>query len=336
MVAVTWRLHRVELVVLAVTALVIALGTALYAGFARDTRIALGVDTCVPLPNTNLNCSDLSREWSRRVGPVFAGLIAFWAFPALVGSFLGGPLFGRELERGTHRLAWTQGVSRMRWAMTTFGLILAAVTAAAILLALVGGDTRWLMGLSGYRPWDTFDQVGPAFVSFVVFAFVASAFFGAWRRQILAGMFFGLLAFGVVRGLTIAQLRPYFYEAPVAVPMAAPPSNVLQPGIPWVSTTSSVPSDAWSLPADAVDEQGRTVPMERVNQLIDEYTRAGCRPGQTCDSITYLREHGVTQRLVYQPADRFWRFQVTEAAIYLALSAAFAAGTLMLLQRRDA
>jgi hypothetical protein len=36
------------------------------------------------------------------------------------------------------------------------------------------------------------------------------------------------------------------------------------------------------------------------------------------------------------PADRYWRFQLYEAALYLLLTAALAAGTLALLRRRDA
>src|SRR4051794_2330304 len=35
--------------------------------------------------------------------------------PALIGLFWGAPLVARELETGTHRLAWTQGVTRTRW-----------------------------------------------------------------------------------------------------------------------------------------------------------------------------------------------------------------------------
>src|SRR3954462_8510990 len=36
-------------------------------------------------------------------------------FPAIIGTFWGAPLVARELETGTHRLAWTQSVTGTRW-----------------------------------------------------------------------------------------------------------------------------------------------------------------------------------------------------------------------------
>ena len=38
--------------------------------------------------------------------------------PAVVGAFWGAPLVARELEAGTHRLAWNQAVTRTRWLTT--------------------------------------------------------------------------------------------------------------------------------------------------------------------------------------------------------------------------
>ena len=39
----------------------------------------------------------------------------FVLVPGLIGAFAGAPLLARELETGTFRFAWTQGVGRMRW-----------------------------------------------------------------------------------------------------------------------------------------------------------------------------------------------------------------------------
>ena len=327
MVWLAWRQHRLELIVLIAGAAILAAVTAVYASFAQQSRIELGVDTCTPLPTGNFNCFELGQEWQRRVGPGRFIFFGFYIVPAIIASYLGGPLFARELERGTHRLAWTQGIGRLRWAATKLGVALAFALAAGVVLALVGGQTRHLMGVSGYRPWDTFDQEGPAFVSFIVFGLVAGAFFGAWRRQILAGMFYGLLAFALVRGLVI-ELRPR-YEPPVAI--LATPSAIFPT---YGTATTPVPSDAWRLGGDAVDDQGRTVPPERVQELLNGFR--GCPAGQSCDSITYLAGLGVHQRVLYQPADRYGRFQATESAIYLALAAALAAATLWLVRRRDA
>jgi hypothetical protein len=43
--------------------------------------------------------------------------------PALAGLFVGAPLLARELEQGTHRFAWTQGVTRRRWLLSKTALL---------------------------------------------------------------------------------------------------------------------------------------------------------------------------------------------------------------------
>jgi hypothetical protein len=327
----TWRQHRIEIVGLLIGAVLLAVITTLAAAFAQRTRLELGVDTCVPLPTTNMNCVQLSQEWTNRVGPFRYLFHAFFVVPALIASYIGGPLFARELERGTHRLAWTQGISRLRWAATFLGILLAVALAAAIVLALVGGQTRVFLFRDVYRPWDTFDQEGPAFVSFVMFGLALGAFIGTWRRRILPGMFWGLAIFALARGVILFDLRPS-YETPVAVQLT--PFNPSIPG-PF-QIPSPIPSDAWSIGGDAVDGQGHPVPQQRVVALMDEYSRVGCRAGQRCSSVAYLNERDVFQRQLYQPADRYWRFQFAEAAIYCALTIVLVALTLILLKRRDA
>ena len=37
--------------------------------------------------------------------------------------FWGAPLIARELESGTYRLAWTQGVTRERWTFTKLAVV---------------------------------------------------------------------------------------------------------------------------------------------------------------------------------------------------------------------
>ena len=51
---------------------------------------------------------------------MFIGILLL-LLPLLIGLFWGAPLVSREVEHGTHRLVWTQGVSRRRWAAVKFG-----------------------------------------------------------------------------------------------------------------------------------------------------------------------------------------------------------------------
>ena len=43
--------------------------------------------------------------------------------PVLIGAFAGAPLLARELETGTYRFAWTQGVGRERQAIAKLALL---------------------------------------------------------------------------------------------------------------------------------------------------------------------------------------------------------------------
>jgi hypothetical protein len=338
MLWITWRQHRTELLSMVIGAIVLAVATVVLASYVQRVRVELGLDTCGSAFGASSGvspaCTQAALELASWIGRGRYFVYLFFLAPALIGSYVGGPLFAREFERQTHRLAWTQGISRLRWAATILGVTLAAGAVGAVVLAVVGGQTRVLQGITGSRPWDTFDVEGPAFVSFVMFGLAVAIFIGAWRRKILAGMLFGLIAFALVRFVILTEARPN-YEPPLvalwhqATPVSGPAQFASGP--PY-----DVPADAWVIRADAVDGRGNAVPQDRVNSLTNEYYRMGCSAGRICDSIRYLNEHDVYQRTLYQPADRYWRFQLYEAGLYLALTAALVAGTLVMLRRRDA
>ncbi|MGW6390408.1 transporter, partial [Streptomyces sp. NPDC055103] len=60
----------------------------------------------------------------------YTGLLTVLGVPAVIGMFWGAPLIARELETGTHYLAWNQGVTRTRWLTTKLGLGAAGAQAA--------------------------------------------------------------------------------------------------------------------------------------------------------------------------------------------------------------
>ncbi len=96
------------------------------------------------------------------------------AVPALIGIFWGAPLIARELENGTYRLVWTQGISRKRWLAVK--LVIIALT-AAILGGLLAAVLTWAA-----EPFDalvgsrfgamTFGARGVFSIGYAVFAFV--------------------------------------------------------------------------------------------------------------------------------------------------------------------
>ncbi|MET7691085.1 hypothetical protein ABZT06_24415 [Streptomyces sp. NPDC005483] len=90
---------------------------------------------------------------------------SFWA----VAAWAGGALVGRELESGTARLAWSQGVSPARWLAAKLTLpALALVLGGAVFVPVY----RWawsahrdLMGDNRFHP-DVFAVHGPLVVAY--------------------------------------------------------------------------------------------------------------------------------------------------------------------------
>jgi hypothetical protein len=333
----TWRQNRVQIVGLIAVAILLTVGTWLIAEYAIRSRAELGVDTCVPETRTigtpsgpqqvivSSNCSDLIAQWQERIGLLRYFYFGIYLVPAMAASYIGGPLFALEFEKATHRLVWTQSISRLRWAGLKLGVILAVALIAAVILAAAIGPSRVLMGVgrsgTDVRPFEMFDLEGPAIASYMVFGIAAAAFVGAWSRRILAAMFVGLLVFGLAR-VAVHNLRPW-YEAPVIVPF---------------EMMNQVPRDALFVDVPAVDPEGRPVNRERVTTLLSDYFRSPARfsPSATNNDSTYLAERGVFRRIGYQPADRFWTFQAIEAAIFTGLAALFVLLTLWRVRTRDA
>jgi hypothetical protein len=332
----TWRQQRLQIVGMLALAIFVTLGVWLVAEYAVRSRAELGIDSCVPDSRTILtpngpqqilvgnNCSDLITQWQNRMGALRYLYFAIYLVPAVMASYVGGPLFALEFERGTHRLAWTQSISRLRWAGLRLGIILAVALLGAAILAVALGPSRVLMGIgrsgTDVRPFETFDLEGPALLSYVAFGIAFAAFVGAWSRRILAAMFVGLLVFGVAR-VAVHNLRPW-YEPPIIVPL---------------EMIAQVPRDALFVDVPAVDREGRPVSRERVSEMLSEYFRNPTRfPSATNNDSTYLAERGVFRRIGYQPVDRYWRFQAIEAAIFTGLAALFALLTLWRVRTRDA
>ena len=69
--------------------------------------------------------------WLRLLGTALIGV------PALIGAFWGAPLLTREFEDRTHRMVWTQSVTRNRWLATKIAVIGIVTVAVVAVFALV-------------------------------------------------------------------------------------------------------------------------------------------------------------------------------------------------------
>ena len=148
----------------------------------------------------------------------YAAVAAVVVTPALIGVFWGAPMIARELETGTHRLVWTQSVSRTRWLAVQLGVTALAALAATALLSLA--VTWWSGPLDGARGTNrgnlpsrltpvVFDGRGVAPLGYALFALVLGATLGAVFRRTLPAMAVTLL---LVVGVQIAVplwIRPH-------------------------------------------------------------------------------------------------------------------------------
>ena len=113
-----------------------------------------------------------------------------YVVPALIGIFWGAPLIARELETGTHRLAWNQSVTRTRWLATKLAIVGAATAATAGLLSWA--VTAWAHHIdhaTGNRdqPAD-FGARGIVPIGYALFAFVLGVTMGMLIRRTVPAM----------------------------------------------------------------------------------------------------------------------------------------------------
>jgi hypothetical protein len=110
---VAWRQQRASAVaaavLLAVGGLVLLASGWQVTASARDSGLA----ACVAAGG---DCRVLAEAFASRYGPILEPVSTLGALlPVVLGVLVGAPLLAREFEQGTHRLAWTQSVTRGRW-----------------------------------------------------------------------------------------------------------------------------------------------------------------------------------------------------------------------------
>ncbi len=103
--------------------------------------------------------------------------------------FWGAPLIARELETGTYRLAWTQGVTRARWLITRLAVVGgASMVAAGLMSWLLTWWSSPIDTLNASRFGTTvFDSAYIAPIGYAAFGFALGVLAGVlWRRTVPA------------------------------------------------------------------------------------------------------------------------------------------------------
>jgi hypothetical protein len=324
---VTWRQHRFALT--GVAALLGALAVYVWIIGLQLHHAYAAATACHPAGSSI--CSVLASGFQSMDVQVANGFV-WQPVPALIGAFVGAPVLARELETGTFRYAWTQGFGRWRWALAKLVLLAATVAAAAGAFSALlswyyqpyfaaGNQGRFLTALSPLAS-GLFDLRGIAFAAWALAAFAIGALAGLLIRRVVPAIVATLAAYAGLAFAVGTFLRQHYLTALVT-------KNVNLPG-------SALILNQWW-------DKGGTFAFGRapISLLLRMCPPPppGAGPGNFSKSgfvAQCLSQHGYTRWTSYQPASRFWSFQLIEGGWLLALSLLLIALTVWLVHRRVA
>lgn len=276
--------------------------------------------------------------------------------PALVGVFFGAPLIARELESGTFRLAWTQGVTRARWLMVKLALVGLASSVLAGGLSLM---VAWwanpinIVNQNRFSP-SLFGMFGIVPFGYALFAFALGVTTGLLFRKTLPAMATTLVGYVGARFAATYWIRPHF-QSPLTKSLKLGPNAfggfVMTPSGVRVAAPNLTVPNGWVLSTSIVDKAGNPPTSAFLNKACPGIAtplhvgssgvnlRGGSKqamlaPGgqfQHCVSEIAAKFHGVA---TYQPASRYWPFQIYETALFVVLALALAGVSYWWLRRR--
>ena len=302
---VTWRQHRLPLVSVVIllgslTALLVVQGIGMHAAYQ-----AFGLSYSHPASTARtISFAGTFENEYLGYGMYLPRFLMF--LPLVIGAFIGGPLIARELETGTFRFAWTQSVGRTRWTIAKLAILSLALTVMALGFSAI---FAWW-----YRPCEQLmgratEVEGLVFAARMLFGFALGAFVGAVLRRTVPAIAATMALWLAVVVPTALFLRPHF-EAPLTG---------------RVNMTAKFTTE-WTLSQWWVAPNGHRIGSAAYNTLV--------RSLPTSDPESWLIKHHYVLWESFQPASRFWTFQIIEASGLCVLALALAGATVWWVRRR--
>jgi hypothetical protein len=317
----TWRQHRGEAYAVALALIVLTVPLLVTGHILAGAYQQLGVDRCFDHPDHG-SCPAILGAFTGQLGASRLAVEWLNLLPALLGMLVGAPLVARELEHGTHRLVWTQSVTRPRWLVTKLGLVLGgSLLASAILTALLIWWRVPFDRLEGNLSPQAFDYEGTVPLAYTAFAFALGVAAGVLLRKAIPAMIVTLAGFAAVRLPVELLARPNYL----------PPLMVTWEG---ATQPAGLGHTGWGIGRGWIDRAGHHLSTTQVFNSCPPAGGGEGAGGAPFLACTYA--HGWLQFITWQPADRFWLFQGIESTIFLALAAALLAFTIWWVRRRIA
>jgi len=241
-----------------------------------------------------------------------------YVVPALIGIFWGAPLIARELETGTHRLAFNQSITRTRWLATKLTIIGSATAATAGLLSWA--VTAWAHHIDHatgnvLRP-QYFAARGIVPIGYALFALVLGVTMGMLIRRTVPAMAATLAVY-----IAAVVSMPLWIRAHLAsaVRTTTPLDlsrigrlSIMPHGVMEV-VSGVTPHGAWVLTNTSITSSGRVFTGPASAQFCGE-----SEGPDTC--LKWVGSLGLRQDLTYQPASHFWPLQFAETGIFMAVA----------------
>jgi ABC-type transport system involved in multi-copper enzyme maturation permease subunit len=319
MMWVTWRQHRIEalvggLVLMCAIVFLVVTGLNLVAAYQNT-----GVASCVAQHVTCVGSRRAFGQYFHEGGIAGASL---WLnfLPLLVGMFIGAPMVARELEQGTHRLAWTQSITRFRWMVVKLGLLIGVTLLAFMVL---DAFMIWWNGPidSALGPWETFDLQGTVPLAYALFGLVLGMVVGTLVRRSVPAMAITIVAFLLLRLLVATLVRPHFL----------PPLSYTWPG---TQNDPRAYQGDLVINQTMVDRFGHQLSAADISRLCSNPALPKGGTEQQTAFMQCVDHFGFLNLGYYQPADRFWLFQGIETTLFLALAVALVVFTIWWVARR--
>lgn len=342
MIWLSWRQFRTQAITALVVLLVAAVGF-LITGLQMHHTYTADLASCTPQGSCDSVLNDFQRGYNAAFQLIQLLVIAV---PVVIGIFWGAPLIGRELETGTHQLAWNQSVTRTRWLACKLLVVgIAAIITAGVLSYLLTWWAGPLDRITGNRfAALTFASRDIVPLGYAAFAFALGTTAGLLLRRTLPAMALTLAVFIGLQILVPTTIRPHLLPSttvtfPVnktttsqanGVFMSGGGAEIHIDGLP-------VPTGSWIVSAPPVeDSSGHVVPA---------HDHLNCfplpSPGQGKDGIDFrqvgacLSDFNFHETVTYQPPSHYWPLQWYETALFLALAGALTGFCFWWIRRRQ-
>jgi hypothetical protein len=295
---VTWRQQRTELLIAAailalVAVVLIPTGIEMASAYHHD-----GLSACLG-HTTSSSCDDAIHVFTGRFQSLGNLLAWFTLVPGLIGVVLAAP-FVLELENGTHRLAWTQSITRRRWITSKLALTVGGALLAALVLTLL--MTWWhtpLDHLNGRMDNSVYDTEGIVVFGYTLFALGLALAVGVVCRRTIPAVVIAFVGYFVARITVDTWLRQR-----LVTPLTATWRGDFAP---------ARLNHAWLLSQRPSDKLGHPISL-KIGRC------AGAAAGHVKDVIVNgncVVQNGESyMHAVYQPASRFWLLQGIETSLF--------------------